>query len=244
MIISIPDKVSWRKIITSNSLDHYNKNSAKRILKTHSNSSHNNITYSISPLTPEHLEWFLPLYVQKMSTVSNPALSDIYTKTLVTNTKNFFILILFENSEKIGGTIFSQTETDINIAYKIFENNWYKSTLPASPSLYADYLLTEYGQTTHKQLMSHGKDRNGYGKNSNIGLAIFKISLGYKPYLPKKYQDESLDTDTIFSDCLYFAPTKAVSELHGYLFTTKDTSYKWSRLSSYDDNVVIDWILR
>lgn len=244
MRLSIPDKVSWRKMITSDTVNQYNKNGAKRIIKTSTNCARDNITYTISPLTQEHLEWFIPLYTDKLATMSNPAHSDIYTKTLATNKKDFFILVILENTQKVGGAIFNQTETDINIAYKIFENNWSASTLPASPSLYADYLLTEYGRGIQKQLISHGKDRNGYGKTSNIGLAIFKISLGYKPYLPKKYTIETLDTESINCDSLYFAVKENSTELQGYLFTTKDTMSNWIRLSSYQDNVAIEWILR
>ena len=231
-------------MITSDSLDQYNKTSAKRILKTSNNCSHDNISYLILPLTHELLEWFIPLYTEKLATMSNPALSDIYTKTIVNNKKDFFILVIFENDLKIGGAIFSQTETDINIAYKIFENNWSVSTLPASPSLFADYLLTEYGRTTHKQLISHGKDRNGYGKTSNINLAIFKISLGYKPYLPKKYHLQTIDTENIVEDSLYFFSKENSAELEGYLFTAKDTASNWSRLNSYSDKVAIEWIMR
>lgn len=244
MILSIPNKVSWLKNITSKNLAHYSKNIAKRIERTHLQSSHNNISYEISTLTPQLLEWFVPLYTEKISGKNSPVIFDLYATTQNNPEKKYQILIISEAGVKVGGVIFSETVTNINIAYKIFEDGWTTSTLPASPSLYADYLLTEYGNSTNRTHISHGKDRNGYGKTSSIGLAIFKISLGYKPYLPKKFILDTIDTTKIECDSLYFIVAPDTKELVGNLFTTPETEEKWSRLHSYQDSVTIQWIMR
>ena len=220
MIHTIPDKVSWRKDIGSDCLTHYNKNIAKRIHKTHTHRERDAITYDIRPLTLELLDWFAPIYKEKIAKKNSPLVFNLYSKTLENTKKDFLILIISEHGIRTGGVIFSETATDINIAYKIFEDSWATSTLPAGPSLYADYLLAEYGCVTNRKYISHGKDRNGYGKTSSIGLAIFKISLGYKPYLPKKFILDDIDVSTINCDSLYFVSMPDTKELSGNLYTT------------------------
>jgi hypothetical protein len=244
MILTIPDKVSWRKDISQDVFLHHNKNTAKRLLKTHTSATGAGITHQIEPITRELLDWYTPIYSAKIAKKNNPLVIDLYGKTLEKNTRQFFMLTIAENGHRSGGMVFSETDTDINIAYKIFDDNWHTSNLPAGPSLYADYLITEYGQHTNRKFISHGKDRNGYGKTSSIGLAIFKVSLGYKPYLPKKFNYIELDTNLIDCDSLYFAPQASQVPLHGYLFASKETKEKWSRLNSYKDTVSIEWILR
>lgn len=244
MTLTIPDKVSWRKNIVADSVSHYNKNIAKRILKTHTHHTRDAIKVEILPLTLEHLEWFEPMYIEKIAQKINPQIINLYATTLEKTNKQFHILIISEAEVTIGAIIFSETATDINIAYKIFTDTWVTSTLPASPSLYADYLITEYGVHNHKKNISHGKDRNGYGMTSSIGLAIFKILLGYKPYIPKKYTEQSIDETTITSDTLYFISVPGKLELEGNLYTTTESQHKWERLNSYTDQVTINWIIQ
>lgn len=244
MILTIPDKVSWKKNIVQNSLTHYSTNIAKRIHKTHTHAERDAITYEILPLSHELLGWFSPLYREKIAQKNSPLVIDLYAEALENKKRDYYILIISEDGKRTGGVIYSETATVINIAYKIFEDTWFTSTLPASPSLYADFLLTEHGRETGRQHISHGKDRNGYGKTSSIGLAIFKISLGYKPYLPKTCTLLELDTATISCDSLYFSSTAETPELSGHLFTTPESRHKWERLDSYREHVSIMWILR
>lgn len=243
MILTIPDKVSWRKTIGTDSFSHYNKTNAKRILKTSLHQTRDAIEYIVEPLTVEHLAWFEPMYIDKIAQKNNPQIINLYETTLGKLKGNYNILIITEQNINIGAIIFSETSTDVNISYKIFTDTWITSTLPAGPSLYADYLLTEYSLNLKKGIISHGKDRNGYGMTSSIGLAIFKISLGYKPYLPKKYALETYDDAAITTDVLYFNSVPESLVLIGTLYTTKNTQHKWERLNSYTDQVKIDWII-
>ncbi|MES2748946.1 MAG: hypothetical protein V4668_00075 [Patescibacteria group bacterium] len=244
MIITIPDKVSWRKTIGTDSFSHYNKTNAKRILKTFTHQMRDEIAYTIETLTRDHLAWFEPMYVAKIAQKDNPQIINLYETTLNKVKRDFKILIITESEVKLGAIIFSENATEVNISYKIFADTWNMSTLPAGPSLYADFLLTEHAARSQKITISHGKDRNGYGMTSSIGLAIFKISLGYKPYLPKKYEFISMDDTQITKDSLYFTVTSEDSSLVGNLYTTKDTQHQWERLNSYKDQVVINWIIR
>ena len=244
MIITIPNKVSWRKTIGPDSFSHYNATNAKRILKTVTHHTRDAIEYSIEPLSRGHLSWFEPLYIEKISQKNNPQIFNLYETTLEKINRDYKILILLEQGIKIGAIIFSETNTDVNISYKIFADTWTASNLPAGPSLYADYILTEYGLQNNKTLVSHGKDRNGYGITSSIGLAIFKILLGYKPYLPKKYTLLTIDEEEISGDVLYFTSLANTPELIGNLYTTQTTHENWNRLQSYQDQVKINWIIR
>ena len=244
MIITIPDKVSWRKTIGTDSFSHYNKTNAKRILKTSTHQKRDSIDFVIEALTPDHLAWFEPMYISKIAQKINPQIINLYDTTLKKENRHYKILTITENQVNIGAIIFSETDTEVSISYKIFADTWEVSTLPAGPSLYADYLLTESSMLAGKTVMSHGKDRNGYGITSSIGLAIFKILLGYKPYLPKKYVLQTIDDTTIFGDVLYFRSTEGTPELEGNLYTTHATESSWLRLKSYEDQVKIGWVVR
>ncbi|MFN3692644.1 MAG: hypothetical protein ACK4SL_00920 [Candidatus Paceibacteria bacterium] len=237
-----PNKVTWRKDPTTGITDQYGQTSAKRILKTETHSSRDGITSNITALTPALLEWFTPLYTNTISQKNSPVIFDIEQTTKNTDQKTYHILTISEQGKQLGGLIFSITEESINIAYKIFTNQWIYSKLPAGPSLYADYLITKHAADLRKKYISHGKDRNGYGKHSSIGLALFKIALGYKPYLPKDFEALEFTESEIDGDSLYFVTNESISmPLHGHLFTREATRQQWARFKSYTDRVSVTW---
>ncbi len=245
MNMTIPEKVSWRKYITSDILSDYGKTASKRLLKTIENSAQDDITYTISDLTTELIAWFTPLYTEIISTKNSPVIFDIENTTKNTDEKTYKMLVITEHGMRIGGLIFSITDMSINIAYKVFANDWEQSTLPAGPSLYADYLITSYAQSLQKEFISHGKDRNIYGKHSSIGLAVFKIALGYKPYLPKEVSFINFNPLELAVDSLYFEKdTKDDVPLVGHIFVTNVTKSTWERLESYADRVKTIWHTR
>ena len=56
-----------------------------------------------------------------------------------------------------------------------------------------------------KSFIFHGRDRNGYGKHSNIGLVEYKLRIGCLPFVSASPQNEMLTLDAFSgNDELYF----------------------------------------
>lgn len=203
MKITAPTKIRWRKTITPDVLGSYSKKKRKRISQILEDETLH-IQTSFEKLTEDHLMWFSPMYAETISQKENGVFHDVKETTLDNDKKTYYILTVTENSKPIGGTIFSIRKEAIGIAYRIYPNDWPMHTLAANPSLFSDYIITEYALSLGKEFISHGMDRNLYGVNSAIGLATFKMSVGYEPFIPFKPKYEEVDTANIDDSTLIF----------------------------------------
>ena len=181
--ITYPTKVRWIKEVTADPLDHYGKKNREKIrafLK-----ATDEISVDYVPLTDELLKWFQPLYEADISSRENPATFDVRSRTLNHPTGgDYWMQIITEAGNRIGATIFSVKPDRLNLAFKVFPHQWPVKKRQASPSFCADYFITQYAREIDKQFVSYGMDRNPYGPNASIGLAVFKLSIGCYPYLP------------------------------------------------------------
>lgn len=233
--------------ITENPLSELGKNNKARLRSTLNTLDKTLISYTTEPLTHAILEWFTPLYIQQISEKNNPKLHDIAGKTIDKKSKfPYFILILKENNIPIGGTIFSKRNNILSIAYRIYPQNWNNHNLQASPSLYTEYIINSYGHQEGFSILSHGKDRNPYGINASIGLALFKLSVGCNVYLPNEYTVASLDVTNVQQDLLIFEmPAESETRItQGYLCVTNESLPKYENVTKYPEKIKIDIILR
>lgn len=240
MIFICPEKIRWLKESSADPLQYYSDKISARIVKTHAKHLENEINVNIEPLTDEIRAWFTPLYTETIKEKLNPVIFDIHATTIDTPEKKYYALILTEHKVRLGAIIFSEPVGQLNITYKIFPNNWTTSSLPANPALYADYLISLHAYNIHKALISHGKDRNPYGMNSAIGLAVYKLSLGYLPSLPIEYSLKKVDTETLQQDTLAFFTNESTGLLNGALFTLPENETHWSRLISYSPKINLE----
>ncbi len=247
MEIHYPSEHKWLEVISDNPLGELGKNNRARLRSTLNVIDTTTIEYSILPLTQEILDWFIPLYEQQISEKNNPKVHDIAAKTIYKVSKyKYFILVLRENGMPIGGTIFSKRKNLISIAYRIYPANWSTHNLQASPSLFTEYAMNMYGHTEGFTLLSHGKDRNPYGRNASIGLALFKLSVGCNVYLPSDYEVNTLDLATVEEDILVFEmPKNGETRItKGYLCVTDDSLLKYENVTKYPERISIEIIKR
>jgi len=237
MNITFPDKVRWLKNVSENPLDYYSKRTQQRIQKTESLADSDKITSCIIPIDERFLDWFIPLYENEIAKKEQPVVFDIKKTTKNTEAKTYHALIIEEQGKKTGAVIFSVLEQQINIAYKIFNHGWETSRAPVNPSLYADYLLSNFALSKNKHFLSHGKDRNCYGKFSSIGLATHKLSLGYHPVLPEDFILQTIDPDQISTEMIIFGFEQ--SEVQAHVFFANKFTEKFSTFEKYLNNIEI-----
>ncbi len=236
----------WNKDALADPLNHFGKNNKARIRSTLNRVGDYNITYKIEPIGENFMDWFKPFYEKGIGAKKNAKIYNI-AKTLTKSDKNrsYHSFSLYENDEPIGGMILSCTNEKLTIAYKLYENTWRTAKLPASPSFYTEYVVSKYAYDQKKSIVSHGKDRNPYGLNSNIGLGIFKLSAGYSPLLPLNYEVIETETNSLETDVLIMNLPKEEKKIKkATLIITKKNEEKYRALHSYSDILEIDTIYR
>lgn len=224
-----------------------------RIIKMISSSipllSQNNIVSTIEPLTDSFFEDFTPAYLANIGNKANALVNDVYATTLgKTDSKvPYFGFSLRENGKYIGGTIFSLRSDRISYAYRTFLKDWNEAKLKANPALIGEHMIATFAYGQGKTLISHGKDRNPYGRNSAIGMAGFKLSVGCRPsnVTDSTYEIHTLDTDTLTEDCLILEqPKEGTSITKAYLITTKETEHKYLQVTKYPDQLTVEVLYR
>lgn len=246
MKIPYTEQISWHKVITDNPMEGISNSNQKRLRST-VGSLPEEITHQIHPITPELLDWFIPLYESTIQTKNSPNVIDIREAIKKnSDTVDYFVLVLFENGKKVGATIFSEKKSFLSIAYRIYPNEWSSVKTAASPSLYSEYLICKHAHKRGYKKLSHGKDRNAYGMNASIGLAVFKLSYGCKAYVGTKSPEiKVLDIDEISKDVLIIRYDEAASFLkNGYLICARETEDKYTQVTKYQDQLKIETIYR
>lgn len=238
----------WRKVVNDDPLALFGKSEQKKLANSLKKVSAYAINHIIAPLDEEFFKWWLPMYQERINTKDNPTNFDIKAKTLGNKSKKYQSLTLLENNEKIGGVIFSIRNDKLFFAYRTFLYEWKQSPLRASPSLYVEYLLTEYAREKGLSYISHGQDRNPYGLNSGIGLVSFKLSTGCRPQLAATYEVKTIDTNDLKVDALIFAlpdPSTPYADItKAYLVTDKEGLEKWKSILSFKDKLDVEVIER
>ncbi len=247
MKITYADSHKWVKFVTDDLFGNFGKSSTARLKSTIKKIEATNISTIIKPVDEGFLDWFVPMYEERINSKTNPQVFDIRQKTFGMATKQYFALILKDGEEYVGATIFSLLKDKVSIAYRVYHNSWPSSTLQANPSLYAEYVLNKFAIDNKYTSIVHGKDRNPYGLNSSIGLAAFKLVIGCQPMRSKKYKVDTMDTDVLDVDTLIFElPDKEnIQEIKkGYLITSRDTESKWLQVTKYPHLIEVKTIYR
>ena len=246
MKIKYADHHKWVKNIPLDDvLGSFGDSNKEKLKSTLNKINEANITSIIEPVDNAFLEWFVPLYTDNIVKKDNPKIYPIREKVFNVD-KQYLALKLYENELPIGATIFTYNGEFVSVAYRSYLNNWQEARLRANPSLYTEYLLEQHTRELNYKKILHGRDRNPYGANASIGLAIFKLSIGCQPYLSKSYELLELDTESCSKDVFvleYPGNTKDVIT-KGYLITSKDTFNKWLPVTKYQHLVEIEVIYK
>lgn len=244
MKTTIPNKVRWQKAIPEDPLSVYSKEKRRRIRQI-LNDPDSGIEADFLPLDAAGIAWFEPLYQATIGQKQNAILHNIADTTIDSgNGAEYWLLELKDAGERIGGTVFSVRENQLNIAYRVYPNDWASEQTGANPSLFTDYLISARAQELGKEFLSHGKDRNPYGVNSSIGLAIFKLSVGCSPFVPVEREFQELDTEAITDDTLaLLAPTEQDAEeriRQGILFCREESLPSYAQVTKYPDLLEVE----
>ena len=248
MHIFYPSEHSWIEPILEDPASGLGKQNQARLRSSLRKIAETTVTSSVEPLTQDILDWFTPLYTEQIGQKNNPKIHDLYANTIGKDVPyTYHALILKEDGKPIGATIFSKRKHILSIAYRIYPRDWKQNKLQASPSLYTEYLINRYAFDCGYKKLSHGKDRNPYGINANIGLALFKLSVGCLAYLPAVgFEIHELDLDSVTEDILVFEkPAEGEKRItKGYLCVTKGTLEKYETVTKYPNQIEIEVILR
>jgi len=248
--LTYPSKITWLEIVTERADSELGKNHRARIRSFLSKLSNTTITHTVTPLTPKEVDWFTPLYNTKISQKGNPKINNIYETTLGrSGPRDYFILMLYESNIPIGATIFSERKDRLSIAYRIYPNDWVMQSVPlqANPALYGEYLINAYAWQRGYKLISHGLDRNPYGPNAHVGLALFKLSIGCTPYITgSSHEILSLDLNNTFEDVLVMEMPSGDNKKiqRATLYATKEMIDKFIPLTKYPDQLQVQVIER
>jgi len=237
----------WVRTISNDVSLIFGKNNLARLRSTLKNIDTSDVVHRIEPLTDEVLDWFTPLYLKTITTKDNPKLFDIRSTTIGKVSKyKYYSLTLLEDGTPVGATIFSERGSILSVAYRIYPNNWSQNNLQANPSVLAEYLLNSHGVEQGFKTLSHGKDRNPYGLNSHIGLAIFKLSVGCSAYLPSTpYEIQTLDLNQVNQDVLLFKmPTEGGQITEGVLYATEENLSNYMQVTKYPERLLVEIITR
>ena len=247
MNIAYSPFVRWIKPVVAEPETLYGKKNQKRIRSTLARVSEHEIEHEFRPLDEAFLEWFTPLYEETIGAKQNAAVHDLHKMTLgnTESLSEYWCLTLTQSGAYIGGTIIGVREDKIMIAYRTYQQKWNgELTLQGNPSLYTEYLASAWAYELGKDFISHGKDRNPYGMNAAIGLAIFKLSVGCKAYIleeSKDYLREEIDTTTIGEDSLILHyPEHGDEILEATLLCTQETEMKYSQLTGYTEQLRVN----
>ncbi len=202
--INYPKQVSWKLDLSSfvSANDCFSTDTRKKIKKTLSLLKDAGYYWDISPIDASYAELFYPIYKQHIIQKDHPVIIDIpHRLRLAENEgKNSHAISLYNSKKQyIGGIIFTykNAESIISIAFRVFPKQ-IELKLPIGLSISADYLLYKYAKEQQIHTLFHGKDKNGYGLQSSIGLALFKFQTACRPFIsgtkpPGIYQRELYD---------------------------------------------------
>lgn len=234
----------WTKDLTDHGWDAFGKNSIAKIKSTLKKVETSSVTHEFKLLDQAFLDLFLPVYERRVSEKNNPTVFDIASKLHAK--RQYFSLSLYEDEQFLGGTIFSLPNNErCSFAYRTYAHKWSTANLKAKPSLYAEYLVCQHALDQNISHIVHGRDRNPYGLNSNIGLAGFKLSVGCKPFKTRSAEVKTIESTNIKTDALIFEYPGETNEIKkGYLITARETEEKWDLVKKYPHIVEIETIYR
>lgn len=226
----------WLKRFEDSPLAGFSKSNREKLKSAIKAAPEAGISADFSVLTEADIEWFVPLYDSMLSGKRNPFKHDIHGSTLGKAGAEYWILKLSSNGIPIGATIFSVKDWYVSIAFRTYPNSWPDQKLRAAPALYADYAISEHALSLNMNALSHGLDRNPYGPNSHIGLAIFKLSVGCKPHIPVTPEFTEIETDNITeSTLLLLQPETGRVITDAKLFLKREDEERYAQVCKYPE---------
>lgn len=183
--------------------DAFSDKRASRIRKSLEILEKSQFHFEFHELNESLLDRFVIIYNMFMSEKKGGIIYPIKDKISAKqqNGRKYHILALWENDLLIGGLVFSERKSSVSIAYRVLPVN-INLGMKSSPAQIAEYLITDFTLNQGKKTINHGRDRNAFGINADIGLASFKMRVGATPYISKNNNEmvempETFDRDVL-----------------------------------------------
>jgi hypothetical protein len=182
--IKYPEYVSWRLDLSGkkNVSDCFSTKTLKKIKATFAKLEVNKYKFIINKLDKMQLVEFEKIYREHINKKRNPVYIDILNQ--FTDFTNLYILKLSLEDVMVGALIFRKNIDNLSAIYKYFPFEM-ESKLPISTTYLAEYKFFEHAMDQKCRYIKHGKDKNVYGVNTDIGLARFKLQIGCVPIISK-----------------------------------------------------------
>lgn len=185
MIINVvyPSKLTWiidlKKFESAS--DAFGNGLNKKIRSSYRKFEESDYNFVIESVDEAYIDKFIPLYEENIKK-KDGKIYDVKDKIIVNPPHNYpyFALSLYKDEEYLGGLIYSDRGDHYVGAYKIFPSKL-EFTAKVGATMLAEYFLYSKAISNQISYIRRGKDRNLYGVNSRIGLALFKYKIGAKP---------------------------------------------------------------
>jgi hypothetical protein len=124
---------------------------------------------------------FLPIYTKNILSKQNPRIYDI--KKSLNKDKKYLHLCIYQNDIYVGGCILGvgMEKSAISFCFKSMPSE--KKGINLNLTLLSEYFVFQKTLELKIKSIFHGADRNLYGENNNIGLSIYKLSVGHHPVI-------------------------------------------------------------
>jgi len=180
-----PEKVAWKLGISNSTsiFEHISKSTRAKIKKSLKIYKELGYSFEFEEITEKNIDLFVNIYTQNILSKKNPKIFNIkeYLDDHAAKDKEYVHLCAYKNDIYIGGCILAIKKDIINFAFKVFPLEDKGGDL--NLTLLVEYFVFEKALELNKNYIFHGADSNLYGEHSNIGLAMFKLSLGHYPFI-------------------------------------------------------------
>ena len=241
------NKHRWVKQIHPDILPDFGRSGSQKISQLLNKLEDTDISYCFSPLDESFFAWFTPQYENQVGSKKNFGGHNVIAKTLYKENNLFphFSLTVLETGKPIGGVIFTMRKNRLSIAFRVFKHTWDKNKkFRCTPSLFAEYLLARHALENNLPNLAHGVDKNPYGINAAIGLAIFKLSTGCHPEICINPEIKEFDITEYITDTLVFECEEGSKIIkNATLITTSANLPKYEQLLKYDHVLRVKTIL-
>lgn len=178
----------------------------------------------IQPAGAKYLDYFIPCYQQHVS-AKKGTVFDVrsHLARAWQRGREYEAISLWAGQTLLGGLLYCVGVSSVSVAYRVFPRHL-PVKLPIGCSLVAERWLAERALALGRRAIWHGRDRNVYGLNSAIGLAMYKTNLGCLPYVSRTGMNsfQAVAALALASDALVLlgdGGQRVITE--GILFTNK-----------------------
>ncbi len=197
-----PQYITWKIDISAkkNALFCFPEKTAKKIQKSQERLNQAGYQFVFEPVDMKYMDKFTPLYVDNVSTKTNPKVFDVKTEIEKRIFQGIVLeaLSLYKENKYLGGCIYMIYPERISYIYRTF-TKIFDLSLPINAAMVADYLVYQRAIDYDKHMIFHGRDRNLYGLHSDIGVAEFKLHSGCAPYV-SKHENQTFFSRTVGDD--------------------------------------------